>query len=73
MKFKWEEPTRTERGPGKWQRMADQLAHHPGRWALVEDASVAGAVALRKYGAEVKMRGINGSRVEKLYARWPEQ
>lgn len=56
----------------KWGLVAQELEMRPGQWALVaEDVALSTYGTLRKYGLEVVTRGQHGSRVDRIYARWP--
>ncbi len=72
----WEDPPeidRTRRVPGRWQRVAQELRQHPGKWALAYEGKSPGApvVSLKKAGCQVVERGQNTD-APRVYARWPE-
>ena len=60
---------------GKWKRVADELAAHPGQWALVAEGLTRGqsgspVIRLKHYGCQTVTRG-SAAGID-VYARWPK-
>ena len=70
----WETPEPATRGKStpRWEAIVESLKARPGEWALVAENEWSGsAVALRRRGCEVTMRGCDAKgRVAKIYARY---